>query len=210
MSRYAARDVASQCVQQGLVAQISGTTVWRWLHEDSIKPWQHRTWIFPRARDFERKAGRVLDLYHRTWAGKPLSHKDFVISADEKPSIQARIRIHESLPASPGKPARIEHEYERGGALTYLAAWDVHRAKVYGRCESRSGIQPFERLIAQVMGQEPYRSARRVFWILDNGSSHRGEPCVNRLRAAWPNIVPVHLPVHSSWLNQVEIYFFYA
>ena len=57
------------------------------------------------------------------------------------------------------------------------------------------------------MRQEPYRSARRVFWIMDNGSSHRGDTCVKRLRQRWPSIVPVHTPVHASWLNQIEIYF---
>jgi hypothetical protein len=88
-----------------------------------------------------------------------------------------------------------------------LAALDVHRAKLFGRCEATTGIAPFDRLVAQVMSQPPYRDARRVFWILDNGSSHRGAPCVRRLQAAYPNLVPVHSPVHASWLNQIEIYF---
>lgn len=153
------------------------------------------------------KAGRVLDLYQGRWEGTPLGRRDFVLSADEKTSIQARIRIHPSLAAAPGRCARIEHEYQRGGACAYLAAWDVHRAKLFGRCENTTGIQPFDRLVEQVMSVEPYRSARRVFWITDNGSSHRGEKAANRLRAAWPSIVLVHTPVHASWLNQIEIYF---
>ena len=102
---------------------------------------------------------------------------------------------------------RVEFEYERKGALAYMAAWDVRHAKVFGRCEAKSGIKPFDRLVEQVMSQEPYMSAKRVFWIIDNGSSHRGERCIRRLQKAWPNIVPVHLPVHASWLNQIEIYF---
>jgi DDE superfamily endonuclease len=76
-----------------------------------------------------------------------------------------------------------------------------------GRCERKTGIVPFDRLVAQVMEQEPYRSARRVFWIVDNGSSHRGQAASRRLRAKWPNLILVHTPVHASWLNQVEIYF---
>ena len=83
----------------------------------------------------------------------------------------------------------------------------MRRAKVYGRCEHKTGIVPFERLVDQVMRQKPYRSARRVFWIMDNGSSHRGKKCVERLRKRWPTVIPVHTPVHASWLNQVEIYF---
>jgi hypothetical protein len=89
----------------------------------------------------------------------------------------------------------------------YLAAMDVHRAKFFGRCEQSTGIEPFNRLVTQVMTQPPYRAARRVFWIMDNGSSHRGQPCVRRLKTAFPNLVPVHGPVHASWLNQIEIYF---
>ena len=102
---------------------------------------------------------------------------------------------------------RVEHEYDRGGALAYLAAWDVHRAKVFGRCEKTAGIEPFGRLVEQVMGTEPYASARRVFWVVDNGSSHRGQRAVDRMRERWPNAHLVQLPVHASWLNQVEIYF---
>lgn len=102
---------------------------------------------------------------------------------------------------------RVEHEYQRKGAWAYLAAWDVRRAKIFGRCEHKSGIQPFKRLVDQVMSREPYASADRVFWIMDNGSSHRGQKSDDRMMKWWPNIIPVHTPVHASWLNQVEIYF---
>ena len=102
---------------------------------------------------------------------------------------------------------KVEHEYERKGAWTYLAAWDVQRAKLFGRCEAKSGIASFDRLVAQVMGQEPYRTARRVFWIMDNGSSHRGERSVQRLQSRYANVQVIHGPVHASWLNQIEIYF---
>ena len=189
------------------MAEISGTTIWRWLSEDAIRPWRQRSWIFPRDPQFETKAGRALDLYARTWQGKDLGERDFVISADEKTSIQARVRGHATLGPASGRDTRVEHEYDRGGALAYLAAWDVHRAKVMGRCEPTTGIAPFGRLVEQVMTAEPYASARRVFWVVDNGSSHRGKRACDRLRADWPNARLVQLPVHASWLNQVEIYF---
>jgi len=189
------------------VATVSDKTVWRWLHEDAIRPWQHRPWIFPRDPDFAQKAARILDLYARCWEGQPLTADDFVLSADEKTSIQARLRTHPSTPPRAGQPMRVEHEYARGGAWAYLAALDVHRAKLFGRCEGTTGIAPFDRLVAQVMTQSPYREARRVFWIVDNGSSHRGAACVRRLQTAFPNLVPVHGPIHASWLNQIEIYF---
>ena len=102
---------------------------------------------------------------------------------------------------------RVEHEYERAGVLQYLAAWDVHRAVVFGRCEPKTGKAAFGRLVDEVMDHEPYRSARRVFWIVDNGSSHRGERAAEELRARHPHIVIVHTPTYASWLNQVEIYF---
>jgi len=207
LSRYTRSELATEVVQQGIVAQISGATIWRWLSQDAIRPWQQRSWIFPRDPRFEEKAGPVLDLYHRCWENQPLSPKDFVLSTDEKTSIQARIRLHPTQPTQPRKALRVETEYERGGALAYLAAWDVHRAKLFGRCETKTGTAPFSSLVTQVMEQEPYRSAERVFWIMDNGSSHRGQACVRRLQRAYPTIVPVHLPVHASWLNQIELYF---
>ena len=147
LSRWSTQDLAAQVRQSGLVASISGITVWRWLHEDALRPWQHRCWIFPR------------------------------------------------------------HEYTRCGAWAYLAALDVHRAKLFGRCEKKNGIKPFDRLVDDAMTQPPYNEARRVFWIVDNGSSHRGHACATRLRAKYPRLVLVNGPIHASWLNQVEIYF---
>ena len=207
LSRFTAREIARLASERGITASISGTTVWRWLNEDAIKPWQYRSWIFPRDPDFQYKAGRVLDVYHRIWDGKPIGCEEYVISADEKTSVQARCRIHETTPPKSGQTMKVEFEYERMGALAYMAAWDVHRAKVFGRCENTTGIEPFTRLVEQVMSQEPYKSAKRVFWVIDNGSSHRGDACVRRLTKRWKTIVPVHLPVHASWLNQIEIYF---
>jgi hypothetical protein len=148
-----------------------------------------------------------LDLYQGLWNDQALGDDDYIVSADEKTSIQARIRLHPTVPPQPQQSMRVEFEYERGGALAYLAAWDVRRAKVFGRCETTTGIEPFDRLVQQVMEQEPYRTAHRVFWIVDNGSSHRGAAAVRRLQGKYSNLILVHLPVHASWLNQVEIYF---
>lgn len=207
LARLSYDDIARQAQQSGLVASISGTTVWRWLSADAIRPWTYRSWIFPRDPDFAIKAGRVLDLYQGQWEGEALGPEDFVLSTDEKTSIQVRRRIHEGTPPAPGRARRVEFEYERGGALAYLVAWDVRRAKIFGRCEATTGIDAFHRLVDQVMAQEPYRSARRVFWISDNGSSHRGEKADRRLSEWHPNALAVHTPIHASWLNQVEIYF---
>jgi transposase len=189
------------------VCDASASTIARWLAEDAIRPWQHRSWLFPRDPRFLEKAGPVLDLYERRWQGELLHPGDFVICADEKTQIQARQRDSPTTAPGPGRPQRVEHDYDRGGALCYLAAWDVHRGRLIGRCEQQTGIGPFGRLVEQVMTAEPYARARRVFWIVDNGSSHRGRISGERLQAEWPNLTLVHLPFYASWLNRIEIVF---
>ena len=213
LSRQSTTDLADRAREE-LGKPIGRTTVWRILDEDAIKPWQYEHWIFPRAADFFAKAAVVLDLYQGYWQDERLDPFDRVISSDEKTSIQSRIRIHPTLPPGPGRRRRVEHEYERGGALQYLAAWDVQRGTVMGRCEAKTGLEPFGRLVRQVMESPEYRLPQgrgdvrsRVFWVVDNGSSHRGETSVRRLSRAYPDAILVHTPVHASWLNQVEIYF---
>jgi hypothetical protein len=88
----------------------------------------------------------------------------------------------------------VEHEYQRGGALCYFAGWDVRRARIFDRCEPKDGIVPFDQLIDQFMTVEPYRSAQRVFVIVDNGSAHRGQRSIDRLQSAWPNLILVQPP----------------
>jgi len=207
LSRWSSTDLAQEAVARGITETLSGSTVRRWLDADAIKPWQHRSWIFPRDPDFATKAGRVLDLYDRRWRGRRLRPDEYVISADEKSQLQALQRRHNDLPPGPGRTRRVEFEYRRGGTLAYLAALDVHHATVMGRCAPTTGIVPFSELVKQVMTQEPYASARRVFWVVDNGSSHAGQASIGRMRQAWPNAMLVHLPIHASWLNQIEIYF---
>jgi DDE superfamily endonuclease len=207
LSRLSLSDIRREVIQQGIVASISKTTVWRWLSQDAIQPWRYRSWMFPRDPNFAERAGPILDLYANSWAGVSLGSADFVLSADEKTSIQARKPEHHCLPVQPHQSMRVQSDYKRLGAWAYLAAWDVHRGKVFGRCEAANGSAPFNRLVDQVMSQPPYCSASRVFWIVDNCSSHRGLKAAERLHRRWPNIVLVHTPVHASWLNQIEIYF---
>ena len=207
LARWSCPELARQVVTGGICSPVSASTVRRWLSEDALKPWQHQSWIFITDPDFAVKAARVLDLYARVFDGKPLTDNDYVISADEKTSIQARCRCHPTLPPGPARMMRVNHDYHRGGALACLAAYDVGYARVFGRCEATTGIEPFTALVEQVMTQQPYASARRVFWVVDNGSSHRGQKAIDRLAQKFPNAVMVHTPVHASWLNQVEVYF---
>jgi hypothetical protein len=207
LSRFSRSELRRYVLAAGIVAEISGVTIWRWLHEDALRPWSHRSWIFPRDPDFATKAGRVLDLYHRRWKGRALAEDEFVLSADEKTQIPIRTRCHPLTPPAPGRPIRVEHEYRRHGVCAYLAAWDVHQARLFGRVVKKISIVAFDDFVAHVMAQEPYRSARRVFWIVDGGTIHRGQAAVERLESRFPNLTLVHLPKHASWLNQIEIYF---
>ncbi|MET8130331.1 IS630 family transposase [Streptomyces sp. NPDC005065] len=207
LSRWSAPELAREVVARAIAGAISASTVRRWLKQDALKPWQYQSWIFITDPAFRPRAERILDLYARIWNGEALGADEYVISADEKTSVQARCRCHPTLAPGQARAMRVNHTYGRGGALAYLAAYDVHHAKIFGRCEPRTGIAPFMALVDQVMAQEPYASAKRVFWVVDNGSSHRGKKAADRLTAAYPNAVLVHTPVHASWLNQVEIYF---
>ena len=143
---------------------------------------------WPRTRSSRRRAGRrsppgpalrpqgrprSRPLPAREWERQPLGEDEYALSADEKPGIQARSRTGLPLPPRPRAAARVESEYIRHGTLAYLAAYDVHRANVIGRCEPTTGIKPFTALVDQVMRAEPYASARRVFSVVDNGAWHR-------------------------------------
>lgn len=207
LSRFSRAELRRHVVAAGIVAEISGVTIWRWLRDDAIRPWTHRSWIFPRDPAFAAKAGPVLDLYHRHWHGRPLGPRDFVLSADEKTQIQLTTPRHPITPPAAGQPMRVSSDYQRHGTGAYLAAWDVHRAALFGHVVPAISNDAFDALVADVMRRAPYRTARRVFWIVDNGTIHRGPRATARLQARWPNLVLVHLPVHASWLNQVEIYF---
>jgi transposase-like protein len=205
LSRWTGPDLARELAARRQLA-VSASTIGRWLAGDALKPWQHRSWISVRDPQFAVKAARVLDLYAGTWDGRPLGANDYVICADEKTSIQARCRCHPTVPPGKARVMRVEHDYDRGGALAYLAAWDVHRGRVSGRCKDTTGIAPFARLVEQVMTTEPYASADRVFWIVDNGSSHRGAAAAKRMASTWPAARLIHLPAHASWLDQAELY----
>ena len=206
LSRRSCADIHRLVVERG-ICQASAPTIARWLREDAIRPWRYRSWIFPTDPDFLAKATPVLDLYQGWFEGRLLHPGDLVISADEKPSIQARARIHAPLPPREGsQPARRAHLRADGGA---------HLPGRLGRAP-RQGLRPVrgegrDRAVRsarlQVMTKEPYASARTVYWIVDNGSSHRGQASVRRLESRWPNLRLIHLPLHASRLNQVEIYF---
>jgi transposase len=207
LSRFSISEVRNWIVGEEIVEAVSLSTVWRWLHQDAIRPWFYHSWLFPRDPRFLEKAGPVLDLYQGLWQGESLEPNDYVISADEKSQLQALGRPAPTLAPIAQQVGHFEYEYIRGGALAYLAALDVFSGQVFGRVDKTTGVEPFNKLVHLVMRQEPYAQAKHVFWIVDNGSSHHPNTFPARLQTMYPNAIAVMLPVHASWLNQIELYF---
>jgi hypothetical protein len=206
LSRFSITDLQRIVVKEEGLAKLSHASLGRILNQNALKPWQYRYWLFPRDPDFVAKACVVLDLYAGFWQGQRLGLDEFLLSADEK-SIQVLARCHPSLLASPGHQQRIEFEYKRLGTVAYHAAWDVFRAKIFGRVAPNTCIATFNQLLELVMTQQPYQSSARTFWIVDGGCAHHPSTVPARLQSLYPNAVAVSLPTHSSWLNQIEIYF---
>src|SRR5260221_199603 len=121
LSGWTGPELAAELAGRGLTGPVSASSVLRILAEHPIKPWQYRSWIYPRDPDFAAKAKVIVDLYQGYYQGKRLRPGDRVISVDAKPSIQARGRRHPTTPPGPGQPARVGHEYQRTGALALLA-----------------------------------------------------------------------------------------
>ena len=206
LSRFAMHDLLPIVRCEGDLPHLSTSTLQRILDENVLKPWRYRYWLYPRDPQFVPKACVVLNLYAGVWGDAPLGPDDYVLSADEK-TIQVLQRCHAGQAAVPGYPQRVEFEYVRHGTIAYHAAWDVFRGRVFGRVADNTCIATFSQLLDLVMQQEPYRSAARVFWIVDGGSAHHPSAFPTRLRARYPNATAVALPTHSSWLNQIELYF---
>ena len=207
LSRWTGPELLAEITRAGAGGELSASSVLRILAEHPVKPWQYQSWIYPRDPDFEARAKVIVDLYQGCYQGEPLGPGDRILSFDAKPQINARRRLHPTLPAAPGRPVRYEHEYKRKGSLALLAGLDVHTGQVFASTPVTTGIRPFMDLAGQVMTRPEYASAPRVFVIVDNGSDHRGQAAIKRLAKAHPNAIMIHTPRHASWLNQIEIFF---
>ena len=206
LSRFSISDLHRIVSKEEGLGNLSHGSLARILDENVLKPWQYTYWLFPRDPDFVSKACVILDLYAGFWQGQRLGPDEFLLSSDEK-TIQVLKRCHPGLPAIPGYVQRVEFEYERLGTVAYHAAWDVFRGQVFGRVAPNTCIATFNLLVDLVMTQEPYQSSARTFWIVDGGCAHHPNTFPARLQGMYPNAVAVLLPTHSSWLNQIEIYF---
>ena len=212
LSRFSRAELHRLVIERG-VCEASASTIARWLGRGCLEAVAAPLLDLPDRPGFPGEGGagaRPLPGPLAGQAATPGRVRDLRRREALDPGAGADPLAAAPSPCSRGQ--RVEHTYKRRGALTYLAALDIgrrggRRPRVFGRSEARGGIDPFDRLVRQVMTKEPYASARRVFWIVDNGSSHRGRKSVERLEQRWPNLVLVHLPVHASWLNQIEIYY---
>jgi hypothetical protein len=206
LSRCSITDLRKVIVREEHLSGLSRASLGRILAQDALKPWRYRYWLFPRDPDFVRKACVVLDLYAGFWQGQRLGPDEYVLSADEK-TIQVLKRRHADLPPASGLVRRVEFEYKRLGTIAYHAAWDVLHSKLFGRIAPNTCIATFNQLVHMLMSRQPYHRSARTFWIVDGGCAHHPSTFPARLQAMYPNAVAVHLPTHSSWLNQIEILF---
>jgi hypothetical protein len=122
-----------------------------------------------RSASFAERAGPILDLYAGVWEGERLHPGEYVICADEKPSIPARRRAEGRARVPAQRRALL------AGRMGHPARKDLRP------CAPKDGIKSFDALVDQFMRQHPYRSAQRVFLIIDNGSAHRGKRSIDRL-----------------------------
>src|SRR6516164_8638204 len=198
LSRWTGPELLAEVTRAAPGEKLSASSVLRILAEHPVKPWQYQSWIYPRDPDFEARAKVILDLYQGYYQGEPLGPGDRILSFDAKPQINARRRLHPTLPAAPGRPVRYEHEYRRQGSLALLAGLDVRTGQVFASTPLTTGIKPFMDLAGQVMARPEYSNAPRVFVIVDNGSDHRGQAAITRLARAHPNAIMIHTPLHAG------------
>ena len=203
LSQWDCQELARQLVDDNVVTSISPDTVRRILENHQLKPWRHHLWLSPKVpRDaaFAASVKEICDLYTR-----PLAAHEMVMCIDEKTSLQPRTRKAPTLPAQPGMPVRVEHEYERKGALNLFAAFDTRTGKVYGHTAERKRQKEFIEFLEQLDREIPVEITV-IHIVLDNLRMHKGKQ-VQAWLAQHPRFVFHHPPVHCSWMNQVEQWF---
>jgi transposase len=203
LSQWNCSELARQLIADDIVPTISFETVRRILQSHKLKPWRSHLWLspkVPRDQRFAEQVRQFVDLSTR-----PLADFERVLCVDEKTNLQPRPRLAPTLPTRPGLSIRLEHEYKRAGALHLCADFDTCTGKVSALTSVRKRQQEFIALLTQIDEELP-ASIRRVLLVLDNSSVHKGKQ-VQRWLMAHPRFVCQFLPVHCSWINQVEQWF---
>ena len=170
--------------------------VWK---EADLKPHILERYLASNDPAFEQKAAAIIGLYL-----KPPQHAA-VFCIDEKSAIQALDRHDRRLPLSPGRAERHGFEYFRHGSLSLVAALNPRTGDVIGQTASRHTSVEFVGFLAEVVSRCP--EDQPIHIILDNLSVHKA-PLVREFLAQHPNVAFHFTPTYSSWLNQVESWFF--
>jgi len=207
LSRWSAAEITRSAIAKRIIPAISPSTVKRWLREDHIKPWQHRSWQKPTDPRFLQKATAVLRLYER--AHTLVEHGVIVVCADEKTCIQALQATGGVSAAAPEKPPRVGARYKRHGILNLFTALLVHRGETLAQCFERKRFVDFQGFCRMLFGSLWCQRITVLHLILDSGPTHAPKqikPWIRSLRL--PFKVRIHwLPINASWLDQVELVF---
>lgn len=203
LSQWDCTELARQLVAEEVVNSISAQSVRRILAHHRLKPWRHHLWLSPKApRDaaFAAAVVNLSDLYTRD-----LAPQEMVLCVDEKTSLQPRTRKAKTLPPEPGKPMRVESEYQRKGALHLFAAFDTGSGKVY-HCAGERKRQVEFIVLLDKLEREIDPAITTIHIVLDNLIMHKGKQ-VQAWLAQHSRFQFHYPPVHCSWMNQVEQWF---
>lgn len=205
LSRWSSSELAREAMKRGIAGSMAPSTIRRWLRQDRIKPWQHRSWQKPTDPRFLQKAIPVLNLYEQ--ANELAQAGEIVVCADEKTSIQARRLVGGVRPAGPGRPLRRGHRYKRQGALQLFAGLLVHTGETIARCFERKRFVDFQAFLQMIFASLWCGSIRVLHLILDNSSTHAPQRLPGWIRQLLlPFRTELHwLPVGASWLDQAEL-----
>jgi transposase len=219
-------DLAYQILQDARYADMSRSTIQRILTEADLQPHRSRYYLKRHDPDFEAKALDVCRIYLD--ALRLYGQDELVVSVDEKTSIQALQRLHETLPGQPGRIERREFEYLRHGTRCLIGSLIVPTGQIIGSVTEQRGRWDFVRHIRDVV--EAFPHIKRFHWVMDNLNTHWTlELCryLSKDSGCWSEELPlrkgkerrafltkgmerhiVHFtPKHGSWLNQIEIWF---
>jgi len=203
LSQWDCNELDRKIKADSIVQSIATEHVGRILLSHKLKPWRHHLWLsakVPRNEHFAKLVHTLVELYTR-----PLTTQEMVLCCDEKTNLQPRPRLAPTLPTRPGSPTRLEHEYKRAGALHLFAAFDTRTGKIYARTEMRKRQVEFIAFLSQ-LEQELPSAKMRVYLVMDNLKMHKGKQ-VQAWLATHPRFVCHFVPVHCSWMNQVEQWF---
>lgn len=197
-THWAVRPLARAATEWSFVSSISKSTVHRWLSDADLKPHRVRRWLHSPDPEFRAKVRRIVRLYLRPPRGTR------VLCVDEKTQQQILEAIHPARAMRLGQPTRIEQAYRRHGIVATLAGLDVRTGQVTLVVRQRRRHHEFLELLECLRRRWP---RGRLIIVADNLSIHT-HPNVR----AWV-ADPTHrvqlafLPLHASWLNQIELWF---